>query len=115
MLALKHSECEYTLRFPYGDTDLYFRGHAVDLVGGRFLQIQFIGSGDGPAGESSRTHHLVKYRVEGNRLEWSTIDPDQLGVGRSAGSAALRAAFAVRMDAPELFGAPNVCQRAEND
>ncbi len=105
MLVLQHSANEYLVEYPLGEKAMVFRAHAVDLAGGKYIQVQLIGTADGPVKPEDRKYHLLKIHVDGDALEMRTIDPEVLG--KPAGDfARMKATFAEHKDDPKLFGEP---------
>jgi hypothetical protein len=105
LLVLQHSENEYLVEYPVGEKAMYFRAFLVELSGGRHVQIQLIGTADGPVEAQDRKYHLLKVAVDGDVMQLRTIDPAVLGEGLK-GSQALRESFEARKDAPGLFEKP---------
>lgn len=103
MLVLQHSANEYVVEYPVGDKAMVFRAYAVELEGARYIQVQLIGTAEGPAKPEDRKYHLLKVSVDGDALEMRTLEPDVLGKDRRD-SARLKAAFAAHKDDPKLFG-----------
>lgn len=110
MLVLQYASNEYLVEYPVGDEAMYFRAYAVELSGGKFIQVQLIGSADKPIDAADRKYHLLKVGVDGDGMEMCTIDPDVLGKGL-ADSARMKAAFAEHKDDPGLFQAPSKFRR----
>lgn len=105
MLVLQHSANEYLVEYPVGEKAMVFRAYAVEMAGGKYIQIQLIGTADGPVKPEDRKYHLLKIRVDGDALEMSTLNPEVFG--KPAGdSARMKAVFAEHKDDPKLFGEP---------
>ena len=105
MLVLQHSANEYVVEYPVGAKAMVFRAYAVELEGARYIQVQLLGTAEGPAKPEDRKYHLLKVSVDGDALEMRTLEPDVLGKVRRD-SARLKAAFAAHKDDPKLFGEP---------
>jgi hypothetical protein len=105
MLVLQHSANEYVVEYPVGAEAMVFRAYAVELEGTRYIQVQLLGTAEGPAKPEDRKYHLLKVSVDGKALEMRTLEPDVLGKDRRD-SARLKAAFAAHKDDPKLFGEP---------
>ena len=112
MLVLQHSANEYLVHYPEGEKGMYFRAFAVDLAGQRCVQIQLIGTADGPVKPENRKYHLLKVELKKDELEIRTIKSEILGKGLK-GTDALRDAFAKHKDHADLFGDPVSFRRKE--
>jgi hypothetical protein len=110
MLVLKHSDNEYLVEYPMGEKAMFFRAFAVELAGAEFIQIQLIGTADGPVKPGNRKYHLVKVTVKGDSMEMATIDPDLIG-REHADPTQMKAAFNEHKDDPKLFGKPEKFRR----
>ncbi len=102
MLVLQHSPNEYVVEYPVGEKAMFLRAYAVDLEGARHMQIQLIGTADGPCKAEDRKYHLLKVAVDGDMLVMRTLNPDVIGKD-AKDTAQLRAAFAQHKDDPKLF------------
>ena len=105
MLVLQHSANEYIVQYPAGDKAMFFRAYAVELEGSRYIQIQLLGTAEGPVKPEERKYHLLKVSVAGDSLEMRTIDPEVLG-NDHRDSSQLKAVFAKLKDDPKLFDEP---------
>lgn len=105
MLVLQHSPNEYLVCYPEGEKAMYFRAFAVDLAGQHCIQIQLIGTADGPVTTENRKYHLLKMAMDHDGLEIRTIRPEILGKD-VRDTEALRAAFITNKDDADLFGEP---------
>lgn len=112
MLVLQHSANEYVAGYPMGEKSMVFRGYHVDLEGGRYIQIQLIGTAEGPVKPENRKFHLLKVTVDGDAMELRTINTDVIGK-ELKDSAALKAAFAAHKEDPKLFGEPQKFRRVK--
>lgn len=105
MLVLQHSANEYLVEYPLGEKAMVFRAYAVEMAGGKYVQVQLIGTADGPVKPEDRKYHLLKIRVDEDALEMSTVNPEVFG--KPAGdSARMKATFEKHKDDPKLFGEP---------
>jgi hypothetical protein len=105
ILVLQHSPNEYLVSYPEGKKAMYFRAFAVDLGRQRCIQIQLIGTADGPVKPEDRKYHLLKAVLTDGELEIRTIKPEMLGKDLRD-TASLRAAFINHKDEESLFGEP---------
>jgi len=102
MLVLQHSANEYVVEYPVGEKAMYFRAYAVELEGTRYVQIQLLGTAEGPGKSEDRKYHLLKVAVTGDTLEMSTLDPEVIGK-EAKDTAHLKAAFAKHKNDAKLF------------
>lgn len=105
LLVLQHSANEYLVRYPTGEKAMFFRAYAVELSGGRYIQIQLIGTAGGAVKPEDRKFHLLQVTVHGSELEFRTIIPDAFGKNLK-GAEAMRDAFALHKNDEALFAAP---------
>ena len=105
LLVLKHSENEYVVQYPVGPKAMFFRAYAVELDGSRLVQIQLIGTADGPVKAADRKYHLLRAEAGGEALSLRIIRPEVLGKNLK-GSEALREAFAAHKNDAGLFDDP---------
>lgn len=110
MRVLQHSDNEYLVEYPLGETAMFFRAFAVHLDGTDFMQAQLIGNVDGPVKPGDRKYHLFKLAVDGDTMEMAAIKANQLG-DDLATPAQMKAAFSARHKDPELFGSPDSFRR----
>ncbi len=89
---------------------MFFRAYTVTLSGADYLQIQLIGTADGPVKTGDRKYHLLKLNPDQDMLEIGTIKPEMLGKDL-ADTDRMRAAFAAHKDDPELFDEPMAFRR----
>ena len=105
LLVLQHSANEYLVQYPTGAKAMFFRAYAVELSGGRYIQIQLIGTAGGAVKPEDRKFHLLQVAVHGGELELRTIIPDVLGKNLK-GAESMREAFALHKNDEALFAAP---------
>ena len=103
MLVLQHSANEYVVEYPVGAKAMFFRAFAVQLEGKPYIQIQLLGTAEGPAKPEDRKYHLLKVAVDGDKVEMRTLDAAVLGKN-PGDTAGMKAAFALHKDDPNLFG-----------
>ena len=102
MLVLQHSANEYVVEYPVGDKAMLFRAYAVELEGTRYIQVQLLGTADGPVKPEDRKYHLLKVTVDGDTLAMRTLNQEVLGKD-AKDTAHLKEAFAKHQDDPKLF------------
>ncbi len=105
LLVLPHSDREWLVQYPVAEADktMFFRAYPIELAGGRYVQIQLIGTGDGPVKPADRKYHLLKMNAVGDTLEIMTLNAENLGKAAND-TQTLGEAFARVKDEPELFG-----------
>ncbi|MCX6868705.1 MAG: hypothetical protein NTV46_21380 [Verrucomicrobia bacterium] len=110
MLVLQHSANEYVVEYPVGAKAMFFRAYTVQLEAKPYIQIQLLGTAEGPAKPADRKYHLLKVSVDGDAVEMRTLDAEVLG--KNPGDQAhLKAAFAKHKDDLKLFGDPVIFRR----
>jgi hypothetical protein len=110
MLVLEHSDHEYLVEYPVGEKGMFFRAYAVDLGGSRYIQIQLIGTAEGPVKPQDRKYHLLRVEHRAGRIEMRTINRDVLGKDQVT-SEAMRTALLRETNNPKLFDAPTLFTR----
>ena len=76
LLVLKYSDTEYLVRYPSGKDGMYFRGYPVKIGNLVCVQIQLIGTNDGPAQADESKYHVVRYAATPDTLEVRTLNTD---------------------------------------
>lgn len=112
MLVLQHSANEYMVQYPVKENGMFFRAYPVDLGGVTYVQLQLIGTAEGPVKAEDRKYHLFKVTAKEDSMELCAINPEALGI-KSGNPAALKAAFAKHKDDPGLFAKPSVFKRVK--
>ena len=103
MLILRYSDTEYIVRQPAGDDGLYYRAYPIRPSGVKWMQLEALGTGNGPIIEDDFDPFLVaSYRLEGGQLEVQTLNTKVVGK-KSKTTEALREAFLEKKDAADLF------------
>jgi hypothetical protein len=110
MLVLQHAPDEYTVGYSLGEKAMYFRAFAVGIAGEEYLQIQLIGTAEGPVKPGDRKYHLLKVAVDGDKMEMRTINPEALGKDL-AGTERMREALIANKNRPGLFTEPEVFRK----
>ena len=112
MLVLQHSANEYLVQYPVNEKGMFFRAYPVNLDGVTCIQLQLIGTAEGPVKVVDRKYHLFKVTAKDDSMEMSSIDPEVLGI-KSGDPAALKAAFIKHKDDPGLFAKPGIFKRVK--
>ena len=92
-LVLPFSDNEYLIQYPVKEKDsLFFRAYLIDIDGLSCLQVQVLGTDQGPAESSADTYDVVAYQKAGDLLVVDVLNPQV--VKKEAGSTeALQQAF----------------------
>ena len=70
MMILKYSNTEYMIHYPVKDDGIYFRAYPVKIGDVSCVQLQAIGTGDGPPEKDEKSlFHVASYRLTGAELE----------------------------------------------
>ena len=110
MLVLQNAANEYVVEYPVGEKAMYFRAYGVELEGANYIQVQLIGTAEGPAKPEDRKYHLLKISVDGDALEMRTLNADLLGKNLKDGTA-MKAAFKAHKADADLFQEPSKFKR----
>jgi hypothetical protein len=103
MMILKYSDTEYLIHYPVGKHGLYYRGYPIELGGISCVQLQILGTGDGPPAEDEKElYHVVSYQLGDGKLEIRTLNTDLVGRGLKTTEALVRA-FLDHRDDSKLF------------
>ena len=103
MMILKCSDTEYLLHYPVENDGLYYRGYPIALGGRSYIQLQVIGTDDGPPKEDEKElFHVASYQLMDGELEIKTLNTDLVDDNLKT-TAALVEAFLNHKDNKELF------------
>lgn len=111
----KFSDTEYTLQYHEHGGDFYFRAYAINIGGVSAVQLELVGTDDGPvkANEDDR-YHVVAYHLENQILKISSLN-SELVDDELPDSESLRKAFIQHKENPGLFNDPGVFKRMKSD
>lgn len=102
-LVQKFTAKAYLIQYPVQAKDsLYFRGYRVEIAGKPYLQIQLIGTENGPVKEADRKYDLASYAVAGDGMEMRLLSTKV--VPKTGGVDAMMKAFLENQASPDLFG-----------
>ncbi len=103
MMILKYSDTEYVIHYPVGKNGIYWRGYPVRVGDVACVQLQVIGTGDGPVFQNAGDRfHVVAYRLIDGDLEVKTLNTDLVDDDLK-GSQALQQAFLEHKNHTALF------------
>jgi len=112
MMILKYSDTEYLIHYPPGGNDeAYYRGYPIKIGGLSCVQLQIIGTDDGPLQKNEKNlFHVASYRLMGGKLEIKTLNTDLVDDDLKT-TDGLRKAFLKHKDNKELFKDPGVFRK----
>jgi hypothetical protein len=115
MMILKYSETEYLIHYPPGGNDeAYYRGYPVNIGGVSCVQLQVIGTADGPPGKDTKDlFHVVSYQLTDGRLDIRRLNTDVVDDALKT-TAELRNAFLKHKHNKDLFKDPAVFRKIKN-
>lgn len=106
MMILQYSRTEYLVHYPIGKNGIYYRAYPVKLGGIACVQLQVLGTEDGPFGADEKDLYCVaSYRIIEGALEIKTLNTDLVDDDLTSGRA-LRKAFLEQKDNEALFRNP---------
>lgn len=114
MMILKYSDTEYLIHYPPGGNDeLYYRGYPIKIGDVQCVQLQIIGTADGPpANDVKDLFHIVSYQVTDDSLEIKTLNTELVSDElKTIGE--LRQAFLKHKNSKNLFIDPGVFRKVK--
>ena len=113
MMILKYSDTEYLIHYPTGKDGLYFRVYPIKIGGISCVQLQVIGTGDGPLEQDdTELFHVALYQLTNGKLKIKTLNTDLVDDDLKT-TDELRKAFLKQKDKKELFTDPGMFRRIE--
>jgi hypothetical protein len=111
MMILKYSDTEYLIHYPTGDDGIYYRGYPITVGGISCVQLQIIGTADGPP-KKNKTERFcaVSHQLTDSGLEIRTLNTDLLDDDPKT-TEELRKAFLKHKDDEDLFNDPGVFRK----
>jgi len=111
MMILKYSDTEYLIHYPTGKDGIYFRGYPIKIGSISCVQLQIIGTGDGPPKkDKTELFSAVSYQLTDGQLEIKTLDTDLVNDDLKT-TDELRKAFLKHKDNKDLFKDPGVFRK----
>ncbi len=111
MMILKYSDTEYLIHYPTGKDGIYYRGYPIKIGGISCVQLQIIGTNDGPPKkDETELFYAVSYQLTDRQLEIKTLDTDLVNDDLKT-TDELRKAFLKHKDKKDLFKNPGVFRR----
>jgi hypothetical protein len=113
MMILKCSDTEYLIHYPTGKDGIYYRGYPIKIGGISCVQLQIIGTDDGPPRkDETELFHAVSYQLTDGQLKIKTLDTDLVNDDLKT-TDELRKAFLKHKDSKDLFKNPGVFRKKE--
>jgi len=111
-MILKYSDTEYLIHYPPGGNDeAYYRGYPIKIGGVSCVQLQIIGTDDGPLKKNEKgLFHVASYRLTEGQLEIKLLNTDLVDDSLKT-TDGLREAFLKHKENKELFNDPNVFRK----
>jgi hypothetical protein len=111
LLVLPFSESEYLVEYPAGPDALFCRAYHIKLGTVKAVQLQVIGTRDGPIQDRDAALYMVlDYELRDGKLVVRKLNKDALGAAPVSGTE-LTAAIQSVADHPELFHEPMTFER----
>lgn len=111
MIVLRYSDTEYLIHFPNMDEGMYFRGYPVKIGEVQCVQLQAIGTKDGPMANSvKRLFDVASYEIANGELIVRTLNTDLVDASVN-NPEALKAAMLKHKENQELFTHPGRFRR----
>lgn len=106
MMVLQYSDTEYLIHYPTGKGGMYFRGYLIRIGEVPCVQLQLVGSGEGPVSEGEKKlFHIASYQLDTGELVVRTLNTELVDADLKE-PAALMAAFLQHQGNRELFTDP---------
>ena len=106
MMVLRYSDTEYLVHYPAGKDGLYYRGYPVQVGKVSCVQLEVIGTEDGPLDKDAKELFcVVSYSLANGELEVKVLNTDLVGK-ELKNSEALRGAFLEYQGDKDLFTGP---------
>lgn len=113
MMILKYSDTEYLIHYPTGDDGIYYRGYPIKIGGISCVQLQAIGTEDGPPETDEKDlFHVASYRLTNTGLEIKLLDTDLVDSALKTTDELVQA-FLEQEDHKELFTDPELFTRVK--
>lgn len=111
ILVFKFSDTEYSVRYHEDGGELYFRAYAINIGGVDAVQLELIGSGEGPVtSKDEERYHVVAYQLDNDLLKISSLNTELVD-DELADSESLKKAFILNKENPGLFTDPGFFNR----
>ena len=106
MMILKFSSTEYIIHYPVRENAMYFRAYPIKFGGVSCVQLQAIGSNEGPPDQGEKgLYHVASYQLSDAKLEIKLLN-EKLVDDELKKSADLPRAFLKHKENKNLFVNP---------
>ena len=106
MMILKFSSTEYIIHYPVRENAMYFRAYPIKVGGVSCVQLQPIGSNEGPPDQGEKgLYHVASYQLSDVKLEIKLLN-EKLVDDELKKSAELTRAFLEHKENKNLFVNP---------
>ena len=106
MMILKFSSTEYIIHYPVRENAMYFRAYPIKVGGVSCVQLQAIGSNEGPPDQGEKgLYHVASYQLSDAKLEIKLLN-EKLVDDELKKSADLPRAFLKHKENKNLFVNP---------
>lgn len=112
ILVLPYSDTQYLIQYPVRDDAIYYRGYLINLEGTVCLQLQVIGTDEGPLEEEKDLFHVASYSFEKGSMKVSVLNTDLVGKECKT-TETLQKAFLENIDNKDLFTHPGWFRKCE--
>ncbi len=114
MMILEFSDTEALIHYPVDKEGIYFRAYAIKVGGVSCVQIEAIGTIEGPIPQEEKKRYAVmSYELADGILEINILN-NELVDGKLKSSEALRKVFLEHQDDEDLFIDPGRFRRVED-
>lgn len=106
MMVLRYSDTEYLVHYPAGEDGLYYRGYPVRIGKVSCVQLEVIGTWEGPLdGDAKELFCVASYSLADGELEVKVLNTSLVPKDLKGGEA-LKRAFLEHQDREDLFTEP---------
>ena len=113
LVILKYSDTEYLIHFFTNRDGVYWRGYPIKITGVTCIQLQAIGTDDGPHPEENDPFAVVSYLLINDKLEIKLLNTDLVSNDLKSKDA-LNKAFSKHKDNKDLFVEPKMYHRVKD-
>ena len=112
LMILKFSDSEYLLHYPVGNDGLYYRAYPIEIGAISCVQLQVIGTKDGPPkADEKKLFHVVSYQLADGELAIKKLNADLVNEGLKTRTELVQS-FLEHKDDEKLFTDPNRFRRS---
>ncbi|WP_372807524.1 hypothetical protein [Pontiella sp.] len=75
LMVLRYSDTEYMIHHPANDEGIYYRGYPIKIGSVACVQLEAIGTAEGPVGKDEKErYHVASYTIANGSLEVRTLN-----------------------------------------